>query len=99
MGQNHKGVERDTLIELRRRYTDHEVISALYKRLAEKDKEIGQLTSYVQELEYRERQVKNLDNQLKRTKDLYRDLVLDVKKTEPYKELQEVIDKLRKDRP
>ena len=86
---------RDTLIKLKRRYSDHEVISALYKRLAEKDIELGKLKSYIQELEYKERQVKDLDNQLKRVKNLYRGLVLDVKKTEPYKELQEVIDKLR----
>lgn len=60
---------QDTLIKLKRRYTDHEVISALYKRLAEKDVAIRKLKSYLQETEpYKELLVinKGLRKEIKR---------------------------------
>lgn len=41
----------DILIKLRRRYKDDEVISALYKRLAEQEIAIRKLKSYIQEFE------------------------------------------------
>lgn len=42
----------NTLIRLKREYTKDEVVSALYKKLSERDIEIGGLKSHIDELEY-----------------------------------------------
>ncbi len=92
-----KDFVNNVLISLKRTYEKDEVVSALYKKIENKEFLIGQLTS---EIDYLNNEIKNYIN----NKEISRESKKEIKKEELYKNQKaiiksqnEIIEKLKKD--
>lgn len=80
----------NVLIKLKRKYSENEVISALTKKLSEKDFKIGELTSERDELKHNLRLITKKYNHAQNIKGS-KEIAKEVKKEQMYKSLKEQI--------